>query len=318
MTLARVGLTVILGLIADQSIAQAIQGTATYRERMSLPPAAVFEATLEDVSRADAPATVVATTRVPSPGQPPIAFSISYDQAKIVPDHRYVVRARILLDGKLLFTSDVATPVITAGNPSDVSMTLRRVGAAQTKPGSSDSSPASRPLEGTYWKAVALAGKPVPAQAPTREAHLVFQAGGPVSGSDGCNRITGSYDLKGDRMTFGRMVGTQMACTDMGGREQEFRSSLEAARRWTIAGDRLELFDEAGTAVAAFEGRIPAPSPVTTPSLQGTAWQLVRFQGGDDTRLTPDDPAKYTIEFGAGDSLNGTYRLQSWTRERGR
>ena len=303
MTLARVGLTVILGLIADQSIAQAIQGTATYRERMSLPPAAVFEATLEDVSRADAPATVVATTRVPSPGQPPIAFSISYDQAKIVPDHRYVVRARILLDGKLLFSSDVATPVITAGNPSDVSMTLRRVGAAQTKPGSSDSSPASRPLEGTYWKAVALAGKPVPAQAPTREAHLVFQAGGPVSGSDGCNRITGSYDLKGDRMTFGRMVGTQMACTDTGGREQEFRSSLEAARRWTIAGDRLELFDEAGTAVAAFEGRIPAPSPVTTPSLQGTAWQLVRFQGGDDTRLTPDDPAKYTIEFGAGNSL---------------
>ena len=82
MTLARVGLTVILGLIADQSIAQAIQGTATYRERMSLPPAAVFEATLEDVSRADAPATVVATTRVPSPGQPPIAFSISYDQAR--------------------------------------------------------------------------------------------------------------------------------------------------------------------------------------------------------------------------------------------
>ena len=31
-------------------------GTATYRERIALPSAAVFEATLEEVSRADAPA----------------------------------------------------------------------------------------------------------------------------------------------------------------------------------------------------------------------------------------------------------------------
>ena len=31
--------------------------------------------------------------------------------------------------------------------------------------------------------------------------------------------------------------------------------------------------------------------------LGGTAWQLVKFQGGDGTTLAPDDPAKYTIEF---------------------
>ncbi|MGH8642280.1 MAG: META domain-containing protein, partial [Burkholderiales bacterium] len=33
--------------------------------------------------------------------------------------------------------------------------------------------------------------------------------------------------------------------------------------------------------------------------LGGTAWQLVRFQGGDDKVLVPDDRAKYTIAFGA-------------------
>jgi len=55
--------------------------------------------------------------------------------------------------------------------------------------------------------------------------------------------------------------------------------------------------------VAAFEGRIQAPSQATTPPLLGTAWQLVRFKGGDDTTLTPDDRAKYTIEFGAGGRL---------------
>jgi heat shock protein HslJ len=32
-------------------------------------------------------------------------------------------------------------------------------------------------------------------------------------------------------------------------------------------------------------------------NLVGTAWQLVKIQGSDGTTITPDDPAKYTIEF---------------------
>jgi para-nitrobenzyl esterase len=31
--------------------------------------------------------------------------------------------------------------------------------------------------------------------------------------------------------------------------------------------------------------------------LTGTSWQLVKFQGGDDTVLRPDDPSKYTLAF---------------------
>lgn len=38
--------------------------------------------------------------------------------------------------------------------------------------------------------------------------------------------------------------------------------------------------------------------------LGGTSWQLVRFQGGDDKILTPDDKAKYAIVFGADGSLS--------------
>jgi para-nitrobenzyl esterase len=32
--------------------------------------------------------------------------------------------------------------------------------------------------------------------------------------------------------------------------------------------------------------------------LTGTSWQLVKFQGGDDTVLRPDERGKYTFEFG--------------------
>jgi para-nitrobenzyl esterase len=31
--------------------------------------------------------------------------------------------------------------------------------------------------------------------------------------------------------------------------------------------------------------------------LEGTAWQLVKFQGGDGKTLAPDDRSKYTIQF---------------------
>jgi len=34
-------------------------------------------------------------------------------------------------------------------------------------------------------------------------------------------------------------------------------------------------------------------------SLSGTSWQLVKFQGSDDTTFSPDDKSKYTITFGS-------------------
>jgi para-nitrobenzyl esterase len=43
--------------------------------------------------------------------------------------------------------------------------------------------------------------------------------------------------------------------------------------------------------------------PATAAALRGTRWQLVRFQGSDGTVLTPDDKAKYTIDFEDGGRL---------------
>ena len=107
-----------------------VKGTATYRERIALPPNAVFEATLEDVSKADAPAEVIGQTRIERPGNPPIRFEITYDPARIIPSHRYSVRARILVDGKLFFTTDQHYPVLTGGKGNEVALLLRRVGSS--------------------------------------------------------------------------------------------------------------------------------------------------------------------------------------------
>ena len=47
-----------------------------------------------------------------------------------------------------------------------------------------------------------------------------------------------------------------------------------------------------------------AQAPPSTPfALAGTSWQLMRFEGMDETSRTPDDRAKYTIEFKADGAL---------------
>ena len=46
-------------------------------------------------------------------------------------------------------------------------------------------------------------------------------------------------------------------------------------------------------------GCVQMPAQPAPDGLAGTSWQLVKFQGGDDTVLMPDDKTKYTLAFGA-------------------
>lgn len=115
-------------LIAGPSLAMdGVTGVASYRERIAMPPGVEFEAVLEDVSRADAPAVVIGLTRIPDAGNPPYRFSIEFDPARIDPTRSYAVRASLRHEGALLFTTDTSHPVLTRGAPSEVEITLIRV-----------------------------------------------------------------------------------------------------------------------------------------------------------------------------------------------
>ena len=56
--------------------------------------------------------------------------------------------------------------------------------------------------------------------------------------------------------------------------------------------------------LAACGTLVQAPPQDAAPSLAGTSWQLVRFQGSDDRTLTPDDKAKYTVQFSTDGGLS--------------
>jgi putative lipoprotein len=225
--------------------AQTITGTATYRQRIALPPDAAFEATLEDVSRADAPAAVIGRARIQPVGRTPIHFRINYDPARIDPVHRYSVRARITRNEVLLFTTTLNYPVLTQGAGTAVDLVLRRVEQTRPKP--------DRPLTDTYWKLVQLGDQPVAVAPNQPEPHLILQAkANRVAGSGGCNRITGSFSHDSQALSFGETAATRMICR--AGMEQE-RALLDAllrTRAWRVHGDELELLDQAGEVVARF------------------------------------------------------------------
>jgi copper homeostasis protein (lipoprotein) len=448
---------VALGWMACSAVwAGTVQGTATYRERIVLPPDAVFEAVLQDVSRADAPAAVLGRARLEPAGRPPFKFEIPYDDAAVQQGRRYTVRATVTHQGRLLFTTDRIVPVLDGRNaplklqlvsarkgpsggrpaggvgplpasyegeipgaggpvawhldllpegryqlrmtyvgkpepnrfddigrwtveresgrivlrgeredpvflmPVEGGAVLRKLdtdgrpiesgrndrlrrqqqaspieprlaltglftyladaasitlcadgqrlpvameadyraletayrqarpqpgeavlasleGLITHRPSTEESRPqqttlvverfiavrpgescgnrmADSPLRGTTWKLLRLGDKPVSQADRQREAHLLLANDEMrVSGSGGCNRITGSFELDGDRLRFGQMASTRMACPEGMEQEQRFLDALEKVEHYRIRDSHLEFLDAAGAVITRFE-----------------------------------------------------------------
>lgn len=105
-----------------------VEGSVGWRERIALPPNAELLVALNDVSRMDAPAVTLAEQRIPLAGrQPPHSFRLAVDASRIEARNRYVVAARVMAGGQLLFINDTAYPVLTQGAGRQASMMLVRV-----------------------------------------------------------------------------------------------------------------------------------------------------------------------------------------------
>jgi putative lipoprotein len=98
-------------LIAVPAGLVVVGGVVTYLARIAMPPGAVVTVTLEDVSRADAAAVVLARQVIDEPGNVPVAFSLAVDIGAVDGRARLALRARIDVDGSLWFVSDTAHPV---------------------------------------------------------------------------------------------------------------------------------------------------------------------------------------------------------------
>ncbi|MEB0265810.1 META domain-containing protein [Cryobacterium sp. 10I5] len=74
-----------------------------------------------------------------------------------------------------------------------------------------------------------------------------------LSGTDGCNRLVGTWKMSGDRIEFGPIASTLMACEGVD-------TWLGAATTATIDGSTMTLTDQGGKEIGTLERR-PASSP---------------------------------------------------------
>ena len=92
-------------------------------------------------------------------------------------------------------------------------------------------------------------------------------------GSTGCNSYGGTYLLKGNTVSFARMISTRRACVEERANQQEQRylSALESATRFRLSGNNLTIFFDNGKSELSFVGgsaQSPADQgsePVNTP-----------------------------------------------------
>ncbi len=116
--------TVMTGLHASDAL---IKCSAYYLERIALPQNAIFEASLEDVSVADAPSKTLGSITIDPAGQVPITFEIPYESSDIQKRHRYNIRAKITVDGRLIYITDTAHPVLRHPDDSEVRVKMKRI-----------------------------------------------------------------------------------------------------------------------------------------------------------------------------------------------
>lgn len=113
---------------------------------------------------------------------------------------------------------------------------------------------ATERLQNTYWKLVRLRDEPVLVVENQREPHIILRTDGQrVAGSGGCNRLLGGYRIEGNRIEFGKLAVTLMACPAGMEREQSFLGALGEAVSWRVLGSHLELFDAGGARLARLE-----------------------------------------------------------------
>lgn len=231
-----------------------IEVTVDWSGRAPLPPGARLVVTVADTARAGAPAVVLVERTLEDPPPPPIHVELGLDGIALDPRARYSARARVLVGEQLRMTSDQVHPVLRTADDRRVVVLLREVSA----PGDHAATRPDAALVNTYWRLTRLLGEALVAEPGRREASLILrEVDGRLdwSGTVGCNRMRGRFDLSGASIRFADGgASTRMACPPpIAERERTLREALARVAVWRISGDHLGLLDAAGSTLIEAE-----------------------------------------------------------------
>ena len=117
------------------------------------------------------------------------------------------------------------------------------------------------PIEGPVWQLEQLGSELIePSSDPRRNAQIQFdRSSGRVSGSGGCNRVSGTYERSGSTLRMRQLAATRMACPDRGAAPStrpQFFAALQTTASYRLQGRRrLSLLDAGGRTLATLDAQ---------------------------------------------------------------
>ncbi|MFN0297180.1 META domain-containing protein [Acinetobacter albensis] len=77
-----------------------------------------------------------------------------------------------------------------------------------------------------------------------------------VTGSDGCNRLMGSYEAGRDTLVLSQMASTKMACFNGHPASQTFKDALPKVANYQVFGKTLKLLDRHGNSLIQMQSNV--------------------------------------------------------------
>lgn len=218
-----------------------IDGEMFYQEGIALPPDAVVDVTLVDVTDAGQPGELVAAVQIRPQRQVPIHFEIHFADPEIDARRSYAIRASILADGRLLFVAAQLPRVLTQGYPSRVRVALTLVSSGRA---------GLRQIADRIWLAEDIGGRGV---LDNLQSTISLTMAGQVSGSAGCNTMQATAQVDGRSLAFGTLATTRKICARaIMDQETRFLQALNRTREFRLDGPYLEFIDANGSELVRF------------------------------------------------------------------
>lgn len=76
-----------------------------------------------------------------------------------------------------------------------------------------------------------------------------------LSGTDGCNRLTGGYKVQGSKIQLSQIASTRMMCMDGMELTNNFNQALSQVSRYKVTNQDLELFNSDNKVVLKFKNK---------------------------------------------------------------
>ena len=237
-----------------------ITGRAFTRNRLYIPPDAVFEAVLLDITNDNAPPIALGRQRVEPAGPAPYDLAIPFARSSLQRNGKYVVQAQVTLYNELLIYTPGMHPVMQDPAFQRVDVII------EPYPRSDATNSAGIAMPYTHWQLLSVGEESVtPVSAPAENvapAFIQFQptvsglpegeSRGEFVGSGGCNRFLGSYQIRGSALSLQLSTTSIRLCLEGGKDEPAFLSALAQVRGFRQQGRDLELLNEDGKTFLRF------------------------------------------------------------------